>query len=52
MQILRAKNAAERLAMIWRMYRFGRQLAEVGIRHAHPEWSDREVEAERVRRCA
>ena len=50
--ILRAKTPSERLDMIWNMYRFGRQLAEAGIRYCHPDWDDQQVASERVRRFA
>lgn len=50
--ILRAKSPSQRLDMIWRMYRFARQLAEAGIRHTHPDWTEVQVRAERIRRFA
>lgn len=50
--ILRAKSGAERLQMIWSMFRFARQLVEASERSAHPEWDDGQIRKAVVRRIS
>ncbi len=43
---IRSLSTAERIAMMDRLCRGVRTMAEAGIRHAHPEYSDAEVRRE------
>ena len=45
-----AKTPAERIAMIDAANRTARLLARAGIRYQHPDWNERQIEAEVLRR--
>jgi Rv0078B-related antitoxin len=47
---LRQKTPAERIAMTADANETARKLAAAGIRHDHPDWSQRDVEREVARR--
>jgi hypothetical protein len=44
--ILRAMSGAERVAMAFEMSESTRAVAEAGIRHRHPDWTDQQVHDE------
>jgi Rv0078B-related antitoxin len=48
--VLRNKTPAERIAMAADANETARKLAAAGIRHDHPDWSQRDVESEVARR--
>ena len=48
--VLRHKTPAEKVEMISAANRTARLLAAAGIRHLHPDWNDRQVQAEVIRR--
>jgi hypothetical protein len=48
--VLRQKTPAERIAMAADANETARKLAAAGIRHDHPDWSQRDVEREVARR--
>jgi hypothetical protein len=50
--VLRFKTPAERMEMVFAAHRTARLLAEGGIRHHHPDWSEAQVEREIVRRVS
>ena len=39
----------QRVALAFDMSIMGRELARAGIKHNHPEWTDRQVERELIR---
>ncbi len=51
LEIRRSLTAERRLQIAWDMSCFARELAKAGIRHDHPEWSDRQVMIEWFRRA-
>jgi len=48
--VLAAKSPAERLGMVAEAYRTARMLAESGVRHLHPDWTESEIRSEVARR--
>ncbi len=48
--ILREKTPAQKVAMVAAAHRTARMLARAGVRHLHPEWPERQVQAEVLRR--
>jgi hypothetical protein len=50
--VLRKKTPAERIAMAADANEMARKLAAAGIRHDHPDWSQRDVEREVARQDA
>jgi hypothetical protein len=48
--VLREKTPAERVAMAADANETARKLVAAGIRHFHPDWSERQVEREVARR--
>ena len=49
-EILRRKTPLERLVMGERMFWQARRLAVMAIKNSHPEWSDKEINRDVVRR--
>lgn len=49
-EIVRRKTPAERIAMILDANNTARSLAAAGIRHCHPDWDERRLQAEVARR--
>ena len=49
-EIMRRKTPAERIAMILDANDTARSLAAAGIRHCHPDWNERRLQAEVARR--
>lgn len=49
-EIVRRKTPAERIAMILDANDTARSLAAAGIRHCHPDWDERRLQAEVARR--
>ncbi len=49
-EIVRRKTPAERIAMILDANDTARSLAAAGIRHCHPDWNERRLQAEVARR--
>lgn len=50
LEIVRGKTPAERIAMILDANDTARSLAAAGIRHCHPDWNERRLQAEVARR--
>lgn len=48
--VLRAKTPAERIQMIAAANRTARLLAAAGVRYQHPDWDDKQVQTEVIRR--
>lgn len=51
-RVLSAKTGAERLAIGFGMFRSARRMLTSQLRAEHPEWSERQVEAETARRLS
>jgi hypothetical protein len=49
LEIERATTGEQRLLMAFEMSQFARDLAEAGIRHQHPAWTDSQVARELLR---
>lgn len=49
-EILRSKSPAEKIEMVAAANRTARLLAAAGIRYAHPNWDEVQVQAEVIRR--
>jgi hypothetical protein len=49
-EIISRKTPAERIAMILDANETARSLAAAGIRHCHPDWNERRLQAEVARR--
>ncbi len=49
-QFLRDKTPAERVQMIGAANRTARLLAAAGIRYQHPDWNEKQVHAEAIKR--
>ncbi len=49
-EALRAMTPGERLARAMALHKFGRELAEAGVRAQHPDWTDEQVHAEVLER--
>jgi len=47
--ILRSMTGEQRLLLAWDMSLFARELARLGIRHEHPEWTEAQVIRELLR---
>jgi hypothetical protein len=50
--ILRSKTPAERLAIVFGMWRFARDLIERTSRAQHPEWTEEELRQHVARRMS
>jgi len=50
--IYQQKTPTERLEIGFSMWRAARKLAEAGVRHQHPDWSDHDVTREVARRMS
>jgi hypothetical protein len=48
--VLRQKTPAERIAMASDANETARKMAAAGIRHDHPDWTQRDIEREVARR--
>jgi hypothetical protein len=48
--ILRTKTFAEKVAIVQSMNRTGRMIVTAGIRNAHADWNDEQVQRELLRR--
>ena len=48
--VLRAKTPAERIEMIAAANRTARLIARAGILYQHPDWDERQIQAEILRR--
>jgi hypothetical protein len=46
----RRMSPAERLQIAFDLYAWARALSQAGVRHQHPDWDERQVEAEVNRR--
>lgn len=51
-RVLSAKTGAERLAIGFGMFRAARRMLTSQLQTEHPEWSERQVEAEVARRLS
>jgi Rv0078B-related antitoxin len=49
-RVLRAKTGAERLEIAWRMFASARRMLESHLRSENPDWNERQIRAEAVRR--
>ena len=50
--ILRAKTEAQRLAIVWGLWRMGRDLIRANLRGEHPDWSEEKIHREAARRLS
>jgi len=51
LKVLRAMSGEQRLLLAIEMSEFARELSRAGIRQQHPEWSEKEVIRELLRRA-
>jgi hypothetical protein len=51
LRVQRSRSDEDRLLTAFEMSEFARELSRVGIRNQHPEWTEREVTRELIRRA-
>ena len=51
LRVLKSMSNEQRFLITWRMSVLARELTKAGIREQHPEWSEREVIREVLRRA-
>ena len=51
LKVLRAMSGEQRLLLAIEMSEFARELSRAGIRRQHPEWSEKQVTRELLRRA-